>query len=215
MFNILIHELKYYIKNIHELIYIYGFFVLIIYIVPMGLRQQLHVLPELAPAIIWMAMLASISLGAMPLFQRDADSGVLETYQQLPGGLGGVVLGKWLAFYLVTAIPMMAATPVILMLFKLPADWLLHYAIGAAAGALALSILASLAGAITAGLERARAVVLLIVLPLAVPVMIFGSEFLRHQGVLWQPPLMFMLAFSVFMLPILCLAGASCIRASN
>jgi len=215
MLYILSHELKYYFKNSHELLYIYGFYLLIMLIVPMGLQEQLNLLPELAPAIIWIAIMASIGLGAASLFQRDAESGVMELYQQIPMGLGQVVLGKWLAFYLATAMPIILFMPAIIMLFGLPVSHILHYAIGAATGTLAISILASLIAVITIGLERARAVSLLMLLPLAVPVMIFGSEYLRRTEALWQPQLLFMLAFSLFLLPILCLAGASCIRASN
>lgn len=215
MVHILFHELKYYFKNLHEVIYIYGFFVLIMLVVPLGLRQQLHVLPELAPAVLWMAMTASIGLGAMQLFQRDAESGVLELYQQLPLSLGGAVLAKWLAFYIATTAPILASVPIILALFGLKLSLGVHYSLGLAAGASALTILASLAAAMTVGLERARAVLLLIVLPLAVPVIVFGSEYLRATGALWQPQLLFLTAFSVFLLPILYLAGPSCIRASN
>ena len=215
MFEIVSHELKYYFKNSHELIYIYGFFALLIFIFPMGLRQQLHVLPELAPSMIWLALVASIGLGAMNLFQRDADNGLWEIYLQLPHGLGGIVLGKWLAFYIATILPIITIIPLVLMLFGLPMFIAPHYMVGVLAGGGAISIIASLAAAIAVGLERARAVVLLMLLPLSVPVIIFGSQYLQSPAHLWQPSLMFLLAFSIFLLPILVIAGGSCIRASN
>lgn len=209
------HELKYYFKNSHELIYIYGFFVLILLIIPMGMRQHLHALPEFAPTMVWIAILASIGMGAGTLYQRDADQGMLEAYQQLPTGLGAVVIAKFLAFTLVTAVPIAASMPIVLGLFALPGEFMLHYMVGALAGATVMAILANLAAAITVGLERARAVGLLILLPWAVPVVIFGSEYLRHTGQLWQPQLLFLVAFGIFLLPMLVLAGASCIRASH
>lgn len=215
MQHILFHELKYYFKNSHELVYIYGFYFLIILIIPMGLRQQLHVLPELAPSIVWLALISSITLGAAGLFQRDAESGVMELYQQLPQSLSGIVFAKWLAFYLASVLPLVALTPLILGLFGLPMGLGLHYGMGIAAGGACVSILASLAAAITIGLERARAVVLLMVIPLAVPAIVFGAEYLRHGDSLWQSQLLFLVAFSIFLLPIYCLCGAACIRASN
>lgn len=215
MWHILSHELKYYFKNIHELIYIYGFFALILLIVPMGMRQHLHALPEFAPTMVWIAILASLGLGATNLYQRDAESGVLEIYQQLPTSLSGVVMAKFFGFTMVTALPIAASMPLIIALFGLPVEFMLHYIVGAMAGATVIAILANMAAAITVGLERARAIVLLILLPLAVPVVIFGSEYLRHTGQLWQPQLLFLLALSVFLLPLMAMAGASCIRASN
>ena len=101
------------------------------------------------------------------------------------------------------------------MLFGLPMFIAPHYMVGVLAGGGAISIIASLAAAIAVGLERARAVVLLMLLPLSVPVIIFGSQYLQSPAHLWQPSLMFLLAFSIFLLPILVIAGGSCIRASN
>ena len=105
MLPVLAIDLKYYFKNSHELIYIYGFYFLILLIFPMGMRGELHVLPELAPSLLMVALIASIGIGALGIFQRDAEQGLLEQYQQMPVGLGGIILGKWLAFAIATVLP--------------------------------------------------------------------------------------------------------------
>lgn len=215
MLPVLAIDLKYYFKNSHELIYIYGFYFLILLIFPMGMRGELHVLPELAPSLLMVALIASIGIGALGIFQRDAEQGLLEQYQQMPVGLGGIILGKWLAFAIATVLPIATLAPVVLLLFGLPAFVWKGYMVGLLASGTALSLVASLAAAIGVGLERARPVVLLLILPLAVPVVIYGSFYLQQPAQLWQPALLFLIAFSIFLLPILCLAGASCIRASN
>lgn len=215
MSSIFLHELKYYFKNPSELIYIYGFFFLFIVIAPFGLRGELHLLPELSPILILLSLLASLSLGAQNLFQRDADSGVLELYQQLPTSLYSVVLGKWLAFALATLVPLVAAIPCYLALGGLPWAWFAPYSLALLAAGTAFSILCCLAGLLTVGLERGRAVSLLIVLPLSVPIIIFGSQYLQSPEPLWQSELTFLIAYSIFLLPLICLAGAGCIRASN
>ncbi len=217
MLPILKNELKYYFKNYNEISYIYGFFVLLIWIIPLSLRQNSDVLHELAPATFWVAILTSISLGTMNLFQRDADSGTLEIYPQLSTSLYSVMLAKWLAFYLVILPPMLCIIPVFLGLEgAVTAEWP-RYALAMAAGTAAISILSSLASVLTVGLERARAVTMVIILPLAAPIIIFGGDYLRQAATtsLWSPSLMFVIAFSIFLLPILCLAGASCIRQSQ
>lgn len=216
MLHILLHELKYYFKNAHELIYIYGFFVLIFLLFPMGMKGELHAMHELLPVMVSMAVMLSISLGAMPLFQRDVESGVMDTYQQLPLGLYAVVLGKWLAYYLAATLPLVLSLPAMLALAGTGQGALVHYAAGVVAMAAAISIIAALAAVITAGLDRARAIILLITMPIAIPVIIFASAYFRAAGeAVWQPSLMFLVAFSIFLLPCLCMAGAGCLKASN
>ena len=185
---------------------------MIVLIIPLGLKQEANLLLQLTPAIFWVAILTSVGLGSMPLFQRDADNGAMEIYPQLPVSLYGIILAKWLAYYLVILPPMLAGIPVFLAAEGMDSSAWPRYAITMAAGTAAVSILSSLTSILTVGLERARAVTMLITMPLAAPIIIFGSDYLRQTGPLWHPSLAFILAFSIFLLPVLCLAGASCIR---
>jgi heme exporter protein B len=213
MFRILQHEVKYYFKNLHEVIYFSCFFVLIALIVPMGLRQQLNLLPELGPIGLSIALLAATGLGAASLYQRDAESGMLETYQQLPDNLHGLVLAKWLAFYIAILLPCLIFLPAFLLLSAIPMEQWALYSKALAAEAAVLSILASLGAVITVGLERARAVMFLLVMPLSVPAVIFTCAYLQNPAE--AASISLVIAMSVFLLPILCLAGAGCIRASK
>lgn len=215
MYPVLFHELKYYFKNIHEAIYIYGFYIIILIIVPLGLRQELHALPELAPAMVLAGLVSSIAMGAWHVFQRDAESGVLEQYQLTPRSLYGVVLGKWLAFYIANVVPMALAAPAVLLLFRLPMYVWPGYALGILAAGTNIALISTLAAVIGVGLERARALIFPMILPLVVPVIIFGSQYLQAPAQLWQPSMLFMCAFGIFLLPLLCLAGNGCIRAGN
>ena len=65
------------------------------------------------------------------------------------------------------------------------------------------------------GSQRIGAILALIVLPLTIPVVIFGAHYLAMPQILLQPSLLFLWGFAAIILPVLCLAGASCIRASN
>lgn len=215
MLLILFHELKYYFKNWHEAIYFYGLFALVILLFPLGLKDHLHLLPELAPGVLLLGLVVMASLGAATVFQRDAESGILEVYQQLPSSLVPLVLGKWVAFYSMLLLPVAVFVPALLVLFQLPIRLLTAYWLAGAAGGAAISLIALLAAVVSVGLERARGVMLLMILPLMVPVIIFASVYLQAPAQLWQPALLFLLAYSLFLAPILALAGASCIRASN
>lgn len=215
MLSLLLHELKYYFKNTREAIYIYGLFVSIVVLAPFGLPSGLGGLAVLAPLILWIALATTVSLGGMGLFQRDKESGALECYQLLPVPLEALLLGKWLAFYGFILVPLLMLLPVAGLLLGVPPEGWLQLAIGLGVGAAALSLIASLASALMVGLEKAGAVLSLVVLPLSIPVMIFGAAYCQKLGQLWQPSLLFNLGFAALMLPIYCLAGASCVRASN
>lgn len=215
MFNLFQHELKYYFKNKKEAIYLYSYFISIILLIPFSQRANTNEIQLLAPVTLWIALASAVALGAGNLFRRDHEQGRLEYYQLLPTSLEGLVFAKWLSFYLFLLLPLLAALPVAGLLFNLSGAHLGHYTVGLAAGAAALSIIASLVAAVTSGMGKAGAILSLVMLPLSIPVMIFGAEYCHDISNLWQPNLLFMLGLSAFLLPILCFAGASSIRASN
>jgi heme exporter protein B len=214
--NVLLkHELKYYIKNTKQAIYTYSYYLSIILLVPFAAKLNGSAFQELAVIALWVALASAIAIGAGDLFKRDQETGRLEYYQLLPGSLEGIVAAKWLGYLLFTLAPLWAAIPLAGVLFNLSGPQMLHEAIGLSAGAIALSLIATLVAALTTGIEKASAVLSLLILPLSIPVMIFGAAYCRDVSTLWQPNLVFMLGFAVLMLPIMCLAGAYAIRASN
>lgn len=213
MLYFMLHELKYYFRNIKEAIYIYGLFISIVVLLPFGVEEG--EIARVAPVGLWIALACCVSLGGATLFQRDSDEGRLEYYQLLPMPLEQLLLAKWVAFFLFIAIPLLAMLPFAGLLLAIPPENWLHYALGLLAGAGALSALAALASVVAVGLEKAGAALSLMILPLSIPVMIFGVEYCRHIDIDWQPSLLFILGFCCLLLPIYCSAGASCIRAAH
>ena len=209
------HELKFYIKNIKQAIYIYSFYISIILLIPFASKLHESQFQELGTIALWVALASAITMGASSLFTRDQEEGRLEYYQLLPGSMEGIVAAKWLGYLLFTLMPLWAAIPVAGVLFDLTGAQMLHEAIGLSAGAMALSSIAVLVASLTTGIEKAGAVLSLVILPLSIPMMIFGAAYCRDVSALWQPNLAFMLGFTVLMLPIMCLAGAYSIRAAN
>ena len=215
MNSLLQHEVKYYFNNRQEAIYLYSYFSSVLVLLPFSMKMSSAALQALAPAGLWIALASATALGGSSLFKRDFDQGRLEYYQLLPIPLEAVVFFKWFAFFLFLLVPLAAAIPVAGLLFGLPMASLGKYAVGLGAGAVALSIITSLVAAITNGMDKAGAVVSLLILPLAIPVTIFGSDYCRNSGGIWQSNLLFLIGFSLFLLPVLCFAGASSIRHSN
>ncbi len=215
MISILAYELKYYFKNKQEAIYLYSFIITILLLVPFTLNVSDAKLQVLGVMSLWIALAAAVALAGQSLYRRDYADGRLEAYQLLPISLEGVVLAKWVAFLLFIAIPLMAAIPIAGVLYELSGRALGQLAIGLLAGAMGLSALSSLVAVLTTGLEKAASILSLIMLPLSIPLMIFGASYCRDLSAWWQPNLIFLLAFTVFLLPVMCFAGAYSIRSSN
>lgn len=215
MLTLLQHELKYYFKNRIEAIYIYSYFISILVLAPFAMTAQKGMNQALASLTLWVALASAVAIGGSSLFRRDHAQGLLESYQLMPFSLESVVLAKWLAFFLFLLAPILAALPVAGALYGLDQVQILHFGLGLAAGTAALSVIATLAAVIITGLEKAGAVLSLIILPLSIPVLIFGAAYCRDLSSLWQANLIFVIGFAAFLLPVTCIAGAYSIRSSH
>lgn len=205
-------EVKYYFKSSKEVIQLIGLFVSVVLLYPFSQYHGSMDNQYLAVGTLWVALTLSVTLGGANLFQRDHQSGRLEYYQLSKAGLSGVILAKWSAYYLFITVPLAAILPVVALLVDIPVGAWSLYGVALASGAMALSILSSLMSALMTGLEKAGAAVSLLMLPLTIPIIIFGTSYLVDQDL---ANLAFLWGFSLLMLPVLCIAGASCIRAAN
>jgi heme exporter protein B len=215
MLSILNHDLKYYFRNKQEAIYLYSYFISIVLLIPFANKAGTLAYQDLAPMTLWVALASAVALGGSSLFTRDWHQGRLEYYQLLPVSMEAMVFAKWLGFLAFILVPLLAALPVAGLLFNLAGGHMLHYAVGLGAGAIALSVVSTLVAAITSGMGKAGAILSLAMLPLTIPVIIFGAQYCRDMSALWQPNLLFLLGLSFFLLPIMCFVGAHSIRASN
>lgn len=214
-FHLLIHELKRYFKSKQELINIYSLFMIILLLHVFGNSASSIKYQEVAPLVSWVALAISMMLGVHNLYERDYANGVLEHYQSSRVSLSGVIAAKWTAYYIFITVPLVAFLPVLALLVDIPVSAWSRYSIGLMVGAMPLSLLSALIAAAMVGLEKIGALVGLVVMPLYIPVVIFGVSYLHSEGSLMQPQLLFMGGLSLILFPILCLAGASCIRASH
>ena len=151
-----------------------GFFLTVIVLLPLGLGPDQQLLQRIAPGALWIALLLSVLLSADHLYQTDHDDGSLEIMALSSTPLEIVVLAKASVHWLTSGLPLALAAPVLGFLLNMDPALVLPLATAMVAGSLALSLLASLGAAITVGLHQGGLLVLLLVLPLYVPVMIFG-----------------------------------------
>nr|SPS06722.1 heme exporter subunit; membrane component of ABC superfamily [Candidatus Nitrotoga fabula] len=151
------------------------FFVMVVSLFPLGVGPEMEMLRKMAPGLVWVsALLASmLSLGRM--FSADYLDGTLEQMMLAPQSLAIVVLSKILAHWMVSGFPLVIIAPVLGMQFDMSAQALWVLMITLLLGTPILSVIGAAGAALTLGLRGGGALVSLLVLPLCIPVLIFGA----------------------------------------
>lgn len=211
MLSMLIKELRYYFNNAKEVVVISFLFVSTTLVVPFAFPASETLPTGLGEAMLWVAMLAAMQLGAAQSWQRHSDSGELELLPLLPWTLEATVMGKSLAFFTVMVLQIAVIVPLSSLWLALPATKWAQLWLGLGAGALAFTFLYQLAAGLMAGQRKAGAVLGIIVLPFAIPVIIFGVGYVR-QDQLYSDHLLFLIAYAIFLAPLHALAVASSLR---
>jgi len=151
------------------------FFVLVVSLFPLGIGPEPALLRAVAPGIVWVAALLASMLALSRLFASDFSDGTLEQMALAPYPLGALVAGKVVAHWLVTGFPLVLIAPLLGLQFGLGIQAEVILVVSLALGTPVLSLLGAVAAALTLGLRAGGALVSLIVLPLCVPVLIFGA----------------------------------------
>ena len=150
------------------------FFVIAVTLFPLGVGPELGLLSRIAPGAIWVAALLAALLSLDRLFIADHEDGSLEQLMLGVLPLEFVVLAKTVAHWLTTGLPLAAAAPVLAILLNMSVDGLIILIVSLLLGTPILSLIGAVGAALTVGLRRGGALIALLVLPLYVPVLIFG-----------------------------------------
>lgn len=152
----------------------FGFFLTVIVLLPLGIGPDIGILQRIAPGGLWIALLLSVLLSADQIYQSDYDDGSLElmNFGNMP--LEVVAATKALAHWLTSGLPLAIAAPLLGFLLNLDTSLIVPLMGAMILGSIGLSFLAGLGAAVTVGLRRGGLLVSLLVLPLYVPVLIFG-----------------------------------------
>jgi heme exporter protein B len=151
-----------------------GFILAVMVLVPLAIGPDLNLLQRLAAGIMWLTLLLAVLLTAERIYAQDLEDGSLELFAISGQPMEAIVIAKTLAHWLSVSLPLAVIAPVLAVMLNLDTNQMPILWISMILGSLALSMLASLGGAITAGLKRGGLLVSILVLPLYVPVMIFG-----------------------------------------
>ena len=152
------------------------FFIIVIALFPLGLGPDSNQLAMLAPGVLWVTALLASMLSADALFRSDYDDATLETLLLSPGSLYFASLGKIIAHWLLTGLPLVLVSPLLATMLQLPSHGIPVLMASLALGTACLSFVGAIGSALTVGLRKGGLLLALLVLPLYVPVLIFGSS---------------------------------------
>lgn len=152
-----------------------GFFVVAVALFPLGVGPEPQTLRQIAPGVIWVCALLAAMLSVSQLYGSDFADGTLEQLLLTGGSTTLMAAARATAHWTLTGLPLVVAAPLFGLMFDLSPAALRILALTLLLGTPILSLLGSLGAALTLGLRSAGVLVILIVLPLAIPALIFGT----------------------------------------
>jgi heme exporter protein B len=150
------------------------FFVMVGAVVPFAIGPDRTLLAKLAPGIVWIAAFLSMLLGLDRLFRADEDDGSLLLFRHAAIPLEAVVAAKVIAHWLLTALPLMLASPLLAVLLSMDVPGWERTLLSLLLGTPALTAFAAIGAAVTVSLKRGGLLAPVLILPLSIPVLIFG-----------------------------------------
>ena len=151
------------------------FFVVVTSLFPLGIGADAALLRKIAPGVLWVAALLSTLLGLHRMFAADYQDGALEQLALSPQPMVLLVTGKIIAHWIVCGLPLVLLAPVIGVQFDLESSSLYVLMGALLLGTPVLSLLGSIGAALTLGVRGGSVLLSLLILPLYIPVLIFGA----------------------------------------
>lgn len=151
------------------------FFVVVVSLFPLALSPRPEILQLIAPGVVWVAALLAVMLSLDGLFRRDEECGALEQLLVAPQLLFIPVLARVLAHWLLVGLPLVLMAPLLGYMLHLPVSVLDTLFLGLLLGTPVLMMIGAIGAALTVGLRRGGILLALLVLPLYVPVLVFGA----------------------------------------
>lgn len=190
-----------------------GFFLTVLVLLPIGVGPDLATLQRLAPGILWITLLLAVLLSADRIFQQDFEDGSLDIMSMAQVPLELTVLVKALAHWLSTSLPLAIAAPFLGVLLNLRTDVGVALLASMIPGSVGLSLIASIGAALTLNLRRGGLLISILVLPLYVPILVFGMSACTGDAGIAAPSLLILSAIALASLVLAPIAAAAALRA--
>jgi heme exporter protein B len=151
------------------------FFVMVVSLFPLGVGPESEMLRKMASGVVWVAALLASMLSLPRMFSADYLDGTLEQMLLAPQSLTALVLGKIVAHWMLSGLPLVLIAPVLGLQFDMSPQALMMLVVALLLGTPILSMIGAIGAALTLGLRGGGVLVSLLVLPLCIPVLIFGT----------------------------------------
>jgi heme exporter protein B len=215
-FALLRRDLSLILRNVGETLTVLAFFAIAATLFPFGIGPEPQILARVATGIVWVVALLASLLPLERLFQAEADEGGLDQLLLAPAPLEALVLAKCAALWIGNAVPLIAVSPVVAAMLQLPSEATFTLLVSLLLGTPSLALLGGIGAALAVGARKGSALLALIVLPLAIPVLIFAVAAVEAQigGLSVRPHLFLLAGFAVFWLTVAPFAMAAALRQS-
>jgi len=212
--SVLRRDLKLSMRQGMDNVMVIMFFVLAVILFPFGVGPEPNILARIGAGVIWVAALLAAMLSLERLFQTDFEDGSLELLALQPMALEITVLAKITVHWLTTGVALIAATPLLAIFMNVPASGFWMLVLSLALGTPSLSLIGAIGAALILGSRRGGVLLSLLVLPLYIPVLIFGVSAVdaAMSGFPVKSHLMILAGILVAALPLCPWAGAGAIR---
>lgn len=207
-------DLRLAVRHGGDALMIVAFFIVAGALFPFGVGAEPAVLARIAPGLVWVMALLSILLSLDRMFQADYEDGSLDQILLSSRPLTVSVVAKIAAHWLVTAVPLMVAAPLLALLLSLDFALLYPLLLGMLLGTPTLAILGAIGAALSLGARRGGVLLSLLILPLYIPILVFGAGAVEaaSSGEAFQAPLTILGAFLLASLALGPWAAAAALR---
>lgn len=162
-------------RHRNEIVNPLAFFLMVAVLFPLGVSPEAKFLAQVAPGVIWVAALLASLLSVDGIFRTDFDDGSLEQMLISPQSLAALVLAKVVSHWLISGFLLALLSPLLAMMLFLPSSGLFALVVSLLLGTPTLSLIGAIGAALTVGLRKGGVLISLLVLPLYIPVLIFGA----------------------------------------
>ena len=175
LFRLLARDIKVALRRQSDVTAVFFFFIIAASLFPLGSGSDPKLLSAMAPSVLWVTALLSCMLSLSRMFASDHADGTLEQILLSNQPTVLIVLMKILAHWLLSGLPLVFVAPLIGLQFNLNSDQLQVLALSLLMGTLALSLIGSIGAALTLGIRGTGVLIAILVLPLYIPVLVFGA----------------------------------------
>lgn len=203
-------------RHLNEIFHPVLFFIIIVSLFPLAISPDPIFLQKLAPGIIWVAVLLATLLGLDGIFRSEYEDGTLELFVLSPHPLSVLVIAKVCAHWLITGLPLILVAIGLGIMLNLPSSAFLAMLLSLLLGTPAMSMIGAIGAALTVGLRKSGVLLTLIIMPLYLPVLIFGSSAIQAAALQtnWSGQLYLLAAILILSLTLAPFAIATALKIS-